>query len=187
MKWLNSWASTVVASVIIATLIEMILPEGKNKKYIKTVIGIFVLFSIIAPVISQFTGGNIDFNSILSSNISYDYKEYDKSIDTDRSILETYKNKLKEEMISKIEDKGYKVNDIQLEIDNSEKKYGNINKIELQVTKNEKIKNIDAVNKIEINIKNKTEEENTAKKDTEELKEYLADAYQINKDNIIIN
>lgn len=31
MDWINSWASGIVVSVIIATLIEMLLPESKNK------------------------------------------------------------------------------------------------------------------------------------------------------------
>ena len=188
MKWLSSWTNTVVVSVIIATLIEMILPEGKNKKYIKTVVGIFVLFSIIAPVISQITSGSIDFDSILASSTAYEYKEYNKTIDTDSSILKTYKNKLEEEIIGKIENKGYKVNNINLEIDSSEERYGNINKIELKVTKSENIKKIETINKIEIDIRSDREViETTSQVDAEEIKEYLSDTYKIDKNNIIIN
>lgn len=188
MKWISSWASTIVASVIIATIIEMILPEGKNRKYIKTVVGIFVLFSIIAPVITKINGENIDFTSILISNVKYENKKYEKTLDTEESILETYKNKIKEEMISKIENKGFKVNSINLEINKSEEKYGTINKIELKVTKNEKIKSVEIINKVEINIEQeKKEVEDIPKADTVELKQYLEDTYQVDKNNIIIN
>lgn len=188
MKWVSSWTSTIVASVIIATIVEMILPEGKNKKYIKTVVGIFVLFSIIAPVITKINGENIDFISILTSNVEYENKNYERVLDTEESILETYKNKIKEEMISKIENKGFKVNSINLEINKSEEKYGTINKIELKVTKNEKIKSVEIVNKVEINIEQeKKEVEDIPKADTVKLKQYLEETYQVDKNNIIIN
>ena len=46
MSWMSHWANGVIVAVILATIFEMILPEGNNKKYIKTVIGVFVLFTI---------------------------------------------------------------------------------------------------------------------------------------------
>ena len=33
IKFINSWAQGIILAVIIATIIEIILPEGKNKKY----------------------------------------------------------------------------------------------------------------------------------------------------------
>lgn len=38
ISWISSWAQGIVVSVIIGTIIEMILPEGSSKKYIKIVI-----------------------------------------------------------------------------------------------------------------------------------------------------
>ena len=37
---ISSWAEQVIIAMIIATIIEMILPKGNSKKYIKMVIGI---------------------------------------------------------------------------------------------------------------------------------------------------
>ena len=189
MNWLNSWASGIVVSVIIATLIEMLLPETKNKKYIKTIIGIFVLFSIIAPAVSNFTNTNIDFAEILASNSEYgNYLGETEEIDTDKTILETYENKLKEEIKTKIKNKGYEVTNINLTIDDTEENYGIINKIELKVSKIKDSENIEKVEKVEINISKKKEETEIIGTDViNELREYLADSYQINKENIIIN
>ena len=64
IKFISSWAGGIVLSVIIATILEMILPEGKNKKYIKTVIGVYILFAIISPIISKVTGKTIDTQRI---------------------------------------------------------------------------------------------------------------------------
>ena len=35
MNFLNSWLQGIVVAVIIATILELILPKGNTKKYIK--------------------------------------------------------------------------------------------------------------------------------------------------------
>ena len=50
---ISSWASQLVFSLIIVTIIEMILPDNKIKKYVKTVIGVYIIFCIISPFINQ--------------------------------------------------------------------------------------------------------------------------------------
>ena len=46
----SSWARGIVIAVVVSTIIEMILPNGSSKKYVKSVIGIYILFVIISPV-----------------------------------------------------------------------------------------------------------------------------------------
>lgn len=191
MGALNSWASGIVASVIIATIIEMILPEGKNKKYIKTIIGIFVLFAIISPVITKFSKGDIDLGAILasSSNVS-DYSEKAKSINTDNMVLDTYKEKLKTEITKKLEEKGYAVNSLNIEISSKEESYGYIKSISIDVQEKEEKGQISMVNeiKIDVNSKEETQEKKSiSEAKIEEIREYLAESYQIDKNNIIIS
>lgn len=52
---ISSWAEQVIIAMIIATIIEMILPKGNSKKYIKMIIGIYILYTIISPVITLIT------------------------------------------------------------------------------------------------------------------------------------
>ena len=52
---------------MIATILEMILPEGKNKKYIKKIIGIYILFAVLSPIISKITGKEIDIQAIFQN------------------------------------------------------------------------------------------------------------------------
>ena len=47
IQFLSSWAEQIVLAVIIATIIELILPQNRNKKYIQMVIGIYILFNIL--------------------------------------------------------------------------------------------------------------------------------------------
>lgn len=169
----------------------MILPEGKNKKYIKTIIGIFVLFAIISPVITKFSKDDIDLEAILasSSNVS-DYSEKAKSINTDNMVLDTYKEKLKTEITKKLEEKGYAVNSLNIEISGKEESYGYINRISIDVKEKEEKSQISMVNeiKIDVNSKEKTQEKKSiSEAKIEEIREYLAESYQIDKNNIIIS
>ena len=87
----------------------MILPNGNNKKYIKTVIGIFILFSIIAPVISKISDNDFDLKNVMDKyNIVDDYESHEvSSLNIDKSIEDVYidnlttdmKNKIKESMV----------------------------------------------------------------------------------------
>lgn len=56
ISWFNSWAQGIILAVIIVTILEMIVPEGKNKKYIKIVMGVYITFTIISPIITKVTG-----------------------------------------------------------------------------------------------------------------------------------
>ena len=53
ISFLSSWAEQVILAVIIATILELILPNSKNKKYVQMVIGVYVLFNIISPIIKN--------------------------------------------------------------------------------------------------------------------------------------
>ena len=50
ISWFNSWAQGIILAVIIVTILEMIVPEGKNKKYIKIVMGVYITFTMISPI-----------------------------------------------------------------------------------------------------------------------------------------
>ena len=67
VSFINSWAQGIILAIIIATIIEIVLPDGKNKKYIKTIIGIYVLFSIIYPIITKISNKQINLNSVVDA------------------------------------------------------------------------------------------------------------------------
>ena len=79
VEWISTWAQGIIVAVIIATIIEMILPNGNCKKYIKVVIGIYILFTIVSPIITKVTGNNFNISEEL--NLDKFYEEADsKSI-----------------------------------------------------------------------------------------------------------
>ena len=65
ITYISSWARQVIVSVVVAIILEMILsPNSKSTKYIKTVIGIYVVYTIIAPGLKLIGGKNLDFSNI---------------------------------------------------------------------------------------------------------------------------
>lgn len=132
---INSWAQKIIIVVIICTIIEMILPEGKNKKYIKTVIGIYVVFTIVFPIISKINNNTLDLNKYfkIENNETIETSS-PVMVDTNEYIEEVYKEKLKTDIKTKIEAMNYSVKNIDLEIETeNEENYGTILKLELCV------------------------------------------------------
>ena len=70
ISFLSSWAEQVILAVIIATILELILPNSKNKKYVQMVIGVYVLFNIISPIIKnkEKTNETISCHALLPCN-----------------------------------------------------------------------------------------------------------------------
>ena len=200
IKFINSWAQGIILAVIIATIIEIIIPEGNNKKYVKTVIGLYILFTIIYPLITKISNNKLNFDSIIAKT-SKEVSMYDSkvanSIETNTYIENTYKNNLKEKIKGAIEEKGYTILDFNIYIETqNEEAYGQINSIVLKLQKASKEQNtIKGVNKIEeinVNIKNnKTENLKTEKELTDSeiktIKEYLNNMYSIEEERIHIN
>lgn len=125
IEWITSWAQGIIIAVIIATIIEMIVPDGNCKKYIKVVIGVYILFSIISPVISKITGKN--FNISEEFNLDKFYEEADsKSIYNDlnsnnsNNIMDIYITNLKSDLMAKLKNKGYEVILCDIEIKDEE-------------------------------------------------------------------
>ena len=51
--FLSTCAEKIALSVIVISILEMLIPNNKMKKYIRVVMGIFILFNIISPLIEE--------------------------------------------------------------------------------------------------------------------------------------
>ena len=129
VNFLSTWAEGIIIAVLIATIIEMILPNGNSKKYVKVVIGIYVLFNIIFPICNVFKKDKLNIDKILDTNF-YEKKIEKEILDTanliknnnSRTIEDIYASNLKNDIKNKLEEKGYLIKDLKLEI-NKEKEY----------------------------------------------------------------
>ena len=208
VKFINSWAQGIILAVIIATIIEIILPEGNNKKYVKTIIGIYILFSIIYPLLTKISNKSININSIITSanrEISKYETDTNITLKTNSYIEETYKSKIEEDIKNEVLQKGYKVSSLNTSIEiKHEEEYGQINEILIKIEKTEKTETeeinngtktntINQISKIEININNSVEKEEIQEneeitdKEIKSLKQFLNTTYGTPIDKIYIN
>jgi len=197
---MSSWAQGIIIAVIIATIIEMLLPNNGNGKYVKVVIGIFILFSIISPVINKLKNSNnsIDMDSYLEKSTKNTVTTSNFNVDSKATIKKMYGENLKIDIKSKVNQKGYTIGDINLEIlDNDEY---TLNKIEFKVisknNSNNKTKNtttiVENIENIKVSLggssKDNEKEQKSIISESEKrkLKEYLSNVYEVNENNIII-
>ena len=193
VAFINSWAKGIILAVIISTLIEIILPEGNNKKYVKTIIGIYILFVIVSPIFSKISNKKINIESIITAS-NDQIKQYETnnnlSIETNSYIEKEYKKKIEEDLRKKLEEKGYKIDSLNLIIEmQNEEVYGKINCIVMNVSKidENKVSNIvNEVESVEIKINNEIEnnpnkEETISQEEIENLKVYLSTSYDVEK------
>lgn len=179
INWISSWAGGIIIAVVIGTIIEMLLPEGNSKKYIKVVIGIYVLFTIISPIITKFTGREIEVSDILDLSQYVEEMEENTKIqniiqsDNENNIKSIYLDGIKSDMKEKLKSKGYNVNgmDVNISNDNNYKILSitlNVTKLEKNedeediITQNE-IELVESVNKVEVSIGKKENSTNDSK------------------------
>lgn len=200
MEFLNSWLQGIIISVVIATIVEMILPEGNNKKYVKIVLGVYVVFNIITPIINKLTQNNFEISSIINiDKYTKQFETYEvdsKNIDIENvnktNIKNIYINNLKKDMKAKIEERGYVVENIKIKLEDSEDYiveeliiYLDKKDIKKDNDNNNTKEIIDSINEIkieDINISNNIIEQTKKTEDTEEKSEKVT-----NKNNSLSN
>ncbi|NLC87642.1 MAG: stage III sporulation protein AF [Clostridiaceae bacterium] len=200
MEFLNSWLQGIIISVVIATIVEMILPEGNNKKYVKIVLGVYVVFNIITPIINKLTQNNFEISSIINiEKYTKQFETYEvdsKNIDIENvnktNIKNIYINNLKKDMKAKIEERGYVVENIKIKLEDSEDYiveeliiYLDKKDIKKDNDNNNTKEIIDSINEIkieDINISNNIIEQTKKTEDTEEKSEKVT-----NKNNSLSN
>lgn len=205
MNFLNTWLQGIIVCVIIATIIELILPSGSTKKYIKVVLGMFIVFNIITPVINKITKNNFEISSIINMDeYSKKMKTYETSSQNqvssnanEQTIKQIYISKLEKDIKNKLKEKDYTVSKIQIEVTENEEY--NIKQINLLLQKAEEkteekqenkieIENIETINiQVDKNTKPEQKEKNISESEINKIKQYLASEYQIDEKEININ
>ena len=197
VSFISSWAQQIIFAVIIGTILQMLIPEGKNKKYIKIIIGVYVLFAVISPVI----GKNIDLN-LDKFNITLENTTTSLETANQDEINNLYLTNLKQDIIAKLENKGYGCENTTIE---TNEKYEvekititGIYELEDNEDKNDtSISNNDvtpinevSINQVQIGEKGNSIKEQVVKgipkSEEKSLKEYLSETYNVQEKNITI-
>lgn len=203
IEFLNSWAKGLGVTIVVVSILEMLLPNNKTKKYIRMVLGIFVIFNIISPFIQNQEVFNVE---------NFDFEDYE-TIETttsvnqtsmDSRIQELYEEELEKDIEEKLKEQGYEVTTIKVAVDISKEDEEQISKIKLNAKKieeeqvDEEIENkivteIQKIKEIDTSIKkdDQKEQDQTNKSisnaDIQNIKKFLIEEYGVNEKCLEIN
>ena len=208
IEFLSSWAKSLGVTIVIVSILEMLLPNNKTKKYIRMVMGVYIVFNIISPFVNSkeiFNVNDIDINAYKSTETS---SEVDQTSMNDR-IEKLYKQELEKDIKNKINEKGYEVDKCEVNVKIAEnEEQTQITKIKLSIkkseeanTQNQKDKSIEnkvvteiqKINPININSKNENSKEKSKSKSTvsnseiQNIKKFLIEEYGVNEKCLEIN
>lgn len=186
----------------------MILPNNKTKKYIKMIMGLYILFSIISPFIEnndKFNFNNLNFNLEESKEVSSINEKIDQT-SMDNRLNEIYKEQLQKDIIQKVQEQGYEMESCKVLAHISENDSGIENitlklkgKIEIEDNgakkqnkisiENKIVKEIQKIQKVEVKISEnnqydenfKKEDTNITKTDIKIIKDFLMKEYGVSE------
>lgn len=204
VNFLSSWVKNLALALIIVSILEMILPNNKTKKYVKMVMGLYILFSIITPFIensSKFNIDNLDVNSYIdgtktTSSLSEDVDQ----TSMDKRLNQIYKEELEKDISQKVEEKGYTVESCKVDAHIS-KNDSSIEKITLKIgektneSENNKkntvedkiVKEVQKIQKVDINVSKDNEDTEESEENSENVeKDVAGESTKITKTDIKI-
>lgn len=200
INFFSNWAEQIIIAVVITSIFEMLLPDNKNKKYIKIVMGIYILFSIISPIIDKKEIISLDTINLESYAVN-DNKPKTEEVNQqsmDERLQQLYVEELENNIKTKIKQEGYNLKSCKIDavLYGDENKQG-INKIDIIISKdNDNINtktntDIKSVNKVDIQIGlekylEKNDDENSENV-INHLKDILSSYYEIEESKIIIS
>ena len=153
IEFMSSWIKGLGLAIVVVYILEMFLPNNKTKKYIRMVMGIYVLFTIIAPFVSNQEIFDINDIKIDSYTTAQTSTTVDQSSMNER-IKQLYIQELEKDISKKLEEKGYQVTVCKVKAEISDKEEETpISKIKINVQKSQENVN-EAKEEIEENLEN---------------------------------
>ena len=138
IEFLSDWAKSLGLAIIVISILEMLLPNNKTKKYVRMVFGIYIIPFINHKDILDVSSYNL--NEYMGDYTTNQTDEEQSSVNS--RIEEIYIEELEKDITKKIEDLGYQVTTCNVYATLSSKNAENyIEKIVLTVEKSEEQKN----------------------------------------------
>ena len=149
INFLSSWVKNLALALILVSILEMILPNNKTKKYVKMIMGLYILFSIISPFIEN--SNTFDLNKITldtynkETQIASATEEKVDQTSMDKRLNQIYEEELEKSIFQKIEENGYEVESCN---------------VKAHISKNDS-----GIEKVVLNIKRKVEKSTSSDKE----------------------
>jgi len=54
VAWLSGWLKEIILVVLLAAFVDLLLPNNAFQRYVKTVLGLFILLTLLSPILAVF-------------------------------------------------------------------------------------------------------------------------------------
>ena len=116
----KSYINTLLCLGIFITILQLIIPKNKSRKYIYSLTGIIMIITVISPIVNLLKNEKIEdgINQVLSNIDSYKIDENVGKEDYKTANENTIKNqvilKLKNDIKNKLDEKNIKLNNVEV-------------------------------------------------------------------------
>lgn len=197
MSFLSSWISNIIIFILLATVIDMLLPNSSLQKYTKMVIGLLLIVIIITPILSLF---HTNFEQILASatvqlnpgnenkleNLTESKKKEIQAVQR-AYILKQLGNELQEKVEEELMKKYHmkiEVTDIAVKNEENPRLPEDLQDIAISLTEIKDEQAIETIAKVDINTKESLKTNNG---NYEDVKQFLAQKWSVDKKLIQIS
>ncbi|WP_226673107.1 stage III sporulation protein AF [Rossellomorea aquimaris] len=197
MSFLSDWITNIIIFVLLATVIDMLLPSSNMQKYAKIVTGLLLITIILTPLFKLMSTdfdevmNSIDFNGTSQNNsvenvIEMKKKEIQAS--QHAYILEQMAVQMKQQAEKELMDEhGKVIEKITVQADDLDNVPDSISEVSVLMKdkESETDSTIEAVQNVEIDTGSEARK-NTSEEDTSRLASLLAEQWNLTPDKIII-
>ncbi|HEO8418701.1 TPA: stage III sporulation protein AF [Yersinia enterocolitica] len=199
MNFITEWVTNIILFILLATVVDMLLPNSTFQKYAKMVAGLLLITVILTPVFKLISS---DFEAVFTASASgeSEQKNMNNSIELrkreiqaslDEYTLNKMAVQLKEDANEElIANYGMEINSIQLSID-KEKDVGfpaNLTEMVIHMKESKDPQNVvEAVSPVRIDTQQPLLDKNESKQmDTESIISFLSEKWEVRDDAIVI-
>ncbi|MED3791306.1 stage III sporulation protein AF [Niallia alba] len=199
MNFITEWVTNIILFILLATVVDMLLPNSTFQKYAKMVAGLLLITVILTPVFKLISS---DFEDVFTAsamgqpeqknmNNSIELKKREIQASLDEYTLNKMAVQLKEDANEElIANYGMEINSIQLSID-KEKDVGfpaNLTELVIHMKDSKEQNNVvEAVSPVRIDTQQPLLDKDESKQmDTESIISFLSEKWEVRDDAIVI-
>ena len=199
MNFTTEWVTNIILFILLATVVDMLLPNSTFQKYAKMVAGLLLITVILTPVFKLISSDFEDVFTVsamgqpeqknMNNSIELKKREIQASLDeyTLNKMAVQLKEDANEELIANY---GMEINSIQLSID-KEKDVGfpaNLTELVIHMKDSKDQNNVvEAVSPVRIDTQQPLLDKDESKQmDTESIISFLSEKWEVRDDAIVI-
>jgi len=203
MDFITSWVTNIILFILLAAIVEMLLPQTSLQKYVKMVLGLLLIIMILSPIFKLFSLDTDQFLSEITKLSKIDTQKIEKSLEEKKIeiqaeqyayILEQTAVQLKDMTEKELMDEfGYQFTNIKVDLEtgknilpsNIENILNTMSKIYVSVEEYDENVSVEAVKTVEIDT-SREPVQNDDRRLASKIKEFLARNWGVDMEMIEI-